>query len=114
MIIQNIGYHSLIEYLKDNLTIFEMRPLDDKHSTKLDLYVRYQFTEQIRLLFDQHPNLLEQEKLYIVDQFEHAYSDLAQIMGGDFKQQLTENQQTFIKDFSGLLKNLFDSQLLIT
>ena len=113
MIIQNDGYHSLIKYLADNLAIFEMRPLDDMHSTKLNLYVRYQFTEQMRLLFNQHPDLLEQEKLYVVDQFDHAYSDLRKIMGANFKQQITKNQKTFIKDFAGLLKNLFDSQLLI-
>ena len=112
MIIQNNGYHSLIEYLTEHLAVFEMSPQDEQHSTTLDLYVRYQFTEQMRLLFNQHTNLLEQEKLYIVAEFDKAYADLRQIMGANFKQQTTKQQQVFIKEFSGLLKNLFDSQLM--
>ncbi|MDP2559626.1 DUF3802 family protein [Psychrobium sp. 1_MG-2023] len=111
MVIQSDGYQSLIEYLTEHLSIFNPAEQQEKHATTVKMFIRYQMVEQMALLFKQHPELLPQEKIYIVAEFDTAFDDLSEVLGMHIEQQTTPSQQAFLTDYAGIFKNLFDAQL---
>lgn len=111
MVIQSDGYISLIEYLSESIALFNQGHNEDHQPMTIKLFIRYQMVEQMSLLFEQNKFLIPQEKIYIVDEFDQAFNDLSEVLGNNMMNKITENQQVFITDFAGLLKNLFDSQL---
>ncbi|MCG7531334.1 DUF3802 family protein [Psychrobium sp. MM17-31] len=111
MVIQSEGYSSLIEYLCENIAVFGPSESEHHQPMTIKLYIRYQLVEQMSLLFEQNKGLIEQEKIYIVEEFDKAYDDLCEVLGQNVNNKITESQRAFITDFAGLLKNLFDAQL---
>ncbi|NRA54538.1 MAG: DUF3802 family protein [Gammaproteobacteria bacterium] len=112
MITRSDGYVALIEYLTENLSLFETRSESDSNAPTVKLFIKYQMTEQLVVLFIQHKNLLPEEKMYLIGEFETATQDLLEILGRNLKHQIDDSQKSFIIEFVSLLKNLFDSLLL--
>lgn len=111
MVIQSEGYASLIEYLSESIAIFNQGHTEGYQPMTIKVFIRYQMVEQMSLLFEQNKFLIPQEKIYIVEEFDQAFDDLSEVLGKNMNNKITESQRTFITDFTGLLKNLFDSQL---
>jgi len=111
MITQGDGYHALIEYLTEHLALFEPVPQPDQGGVSIRLFIRYQLIEQIALIFEQKKHFQQQEKIYIVEEFDIVLNDLGEVLGRLLEHQITEHQKAFIIEYSGLLKNLFDTQL---
>ena len=111
MITQSDGYSALIEYLTENLSLFEQEPKGCDNGTTIKVFIQYQMTEQLVALFVQNKALLPEEKMYIIDEFEMVTQDLFEVFGRNLEHHIDDNQQHFIIDFVGLLKNLFDGLL---
>jgi len=111
MIITTDGYHSLIEYLTESLPLFEPSKTDSQGGASIELFIRYQLVEQMGLIFEQNKTLNVDEKVYIVEEFDHVFNDLSEVLGRLLKHKITPKQRVFIVDYFGLLKNLCDSQL---
>jgi len=111
MITRSDGYVALIEYLTENLSLFEVAPKDHANAPTVKLFIKYQMTEQLVAIFIQNSQLLPEDKMHIVAEFEMVTLDLLEILGRNLEHQIDTNQQHFIIDFVGLLKNLFDSIL---
>lgn len=111
MIIHSDGYLSLIEYLTENLSLFKVQDDEACGNTTLKQFIRYQLVEQMTLIFNQHKELSVDDKVYIVDEFEHVFSDLSEVLGRLLKHSVNQKQRVFITDYVSLLKNMFDSQL---
>lgn len=110
MIISRNGYHTLIEYLTDNLSLFEQGELCSQDNNTIRSFVRYQLVEQMSLIFEQHKEFSVDEKIAIVAEFDHVFSDLSEVLGRLLEHNITEQQRAFIIDYFSLLKNLFDTQ----
>jgi len=111
MITRSDGYVALIEYLTESLSLFEVVVTTNPNAPTVRLFIKYQMTEQLVAIFIQNPKLLPEEKLHIVAEFEAVTQDLLEILSRNLEHQIDSNQQSFIIDFVGLLKNLFDSIL---
>jgi len=111
MITQSDGYHALIEFLGESLAVFEPIPQASQGGTSIKLYVRYRLIEEMALIFTQKKHLQQQEKIYIVQEFDSVLSDLGEVLGRLINHQIIEHQQAFINEYAGLVKNLFDTQL---
>lgn len=111
MVTKSEGYLALIEYLTDNLSLFELDPKGCGNAPTIKLFIQYQMTEQLVQLFIQNKKLLPEEKMYIIGEFEMVTQDLLEVFGRNQEHHIDKNQQNFIVDFIGLLKNLFDSLL---
>jgi triphosphoribosyl-dephospho-CoA synthetase len=102
---------ALIEYLTEHLSLFELEPNGCEKAPTVKLFIKYQMTEQLVALFIQNQNLLPPEKMRIIGEFEMVTQDLLEVFGRNLEHHIDINQQNFIIDFVGLLKNLFDSLL---
>lgn len=111
MIVESDGYHSLIEYLTENLSLFEQRAKSSNDGTTIQSFIRYQLVEQMSLIFAQNKALSVDDKIAIVVEFDHVFDDLSEVLGRLLSHNITHNQRVFIIDYFGLLKNLFDSQV---
>jgi len=111
MVTNNNGYSSLIEYLSENLSIFELDKDLDIQPITIDLFVRYQMVEQMTLIFEQNKSLIEQEKIYIFEEFDRVINDLNEVLGHNMNHKINKSQHEFITEFATLLKNLFDTEL---
>lgn len=111
MITTSLGYHSLIEYLADNLALFEPQESSLQGGVSIKLFIRYQLVEQLGLIFEQNKQLTVDEKIYIVAEFDHVLNDLNEVLCSLLDHQITQHQRSFVIDYFGLIKNLFDSQM---
>jgi len=111
MVTNSDGYSSLIEYLSENLSVFELsKDLDDQPMT-INTFIRFQMVEQMTLIFEQNKSLIQQEKIYIFEEFDRVVNDLSEVLGHNMNNKISKSQHEFITEFAGLLKNLFDAQL---
>jgi len=111
MIIDTDGYHSLIEYLTESLPLFKPSKTESQGGASIKLFIRYQLVEQMGLIFEQNKMLNVDERIYIVEEFDHVFNDLSEVLGRLLDHKITPKQRVFITDYCGLLKNLCDSQL---
>lgn len=111
MVTNSDGYSSLIEYLSENLSVFELNENSDEQPMTINIFVRYQMVEQMTLIFEQNKSLIQQEKIYIFEEFDRVINDLNEVLGHNMNNKINKQQNEFITEFAGLLKNLFDAQL---
>lgn len=111
MITKTDGYLSLIEYLSDNMSLFEKHSTGCENSPTIKQFIRYQMVEQLVLLFNEHAELNQDKKLIIVDEVNRVTDDLFELLAGNVEHKIDQSQRHFFIDFAGLLKNLFDAHL---
>lgn len=111
MILETDGYIELIQYLTEHLHVFATPvPL----SEQLPYTIRDSFEEQlatsIMLVNEQH-DLSTALRLDIVRETDAILYDLEEVLASVLNAKPNAAQQTFIAEFVGLVKNLFDCEL---
>lgn len=112
MVTDKDGYTHLIQYLTENLGIFEApegKGLSDE--TVMELFEE-QLSAQIIMVCGQNPELSFAQRNMIIREVDAIVYDLEEILAHVGKKKATPEQTHFIADFSGLIKNLFDQEIV--
>ncbi len=111
MVTDKEGYEHLIMYLTENLVLFETGgKLDPSGITVMEL-IEDIIATNIYNLCTQHSELEFNHRNIIVREVDSIVYDLQEILSGVLEQPVTVHQREFIEEFSGLIKNLFDSEI---
>jgi hypothetical protein len=111
MIVETDGYIELIQYLTGQLPVFTEQGNSAKTAdyTLRDL-MEERLSESIMAVFEQ--NELDQEiRLDIVRETDAIVYDLEEVLSKVLDTHPTPQQEAFINEFVGLVKNLFDERL---
>jgi hypothetical protein len=111
MIIEKDSYLQLIEYLTDNLALFES-PTDKMQvgSTIMEV-IEAELAEQIILLCQQNNQLTFNQRNQLIREVDAILDDLQEVLISVINNQATEDQVVFIKEFALLIKNIFDNEI---
>lgn len=111
MVTDTEGYVHVIEYLTEHLSLFESldeMPMADETIMEV---IEQELSDQIINLCNQHQSLSFNQRNMIVREIDSIVYDLQEILSGVVNNQVTERQFAFIKEFSTLIKNLFDTEI---
>lgn len=108
MVVDSEGYIHLIQYLTENLSVFENSQGKSIGQTIAEV-VEVQLTESIMALCQQHTPMDADQRFAIVRETDAVLADLEEVLSGCWERQATQGQAEFIDEFIGLMKNLFDS-----
>ncbi|WP_434360638.1 DUF3802 family protein [Parasalinivibrio latis] len=111
MVVDTEGYDSLIEYLTENLGVFEA-PGEPIGSESIDDIVHDLVATDIMAICEQNPDLSIQIRFLILREADKIVADLNMILEGVWSRQPSAAQVMFLEDYIGLIKNLFDSELV--
>lgn len=111
MIVESDGYIDLIQYLTEQLDVFSRT---GQESTRASFTVREQLedslSDKIMRVSQQH-DLDKETRFDIVREADAILYDLEEVLASVLNTHPTEQQQTFIEEFTGLLKNLIDARV---
>jgi|TARA_Y100001951_G_C11157127_1_gene192622 hypothetical protein len=111
MIVETDGYIELIQYLTGQLPVFTEQGNSARTAdyTLRDL-MEERLSESMMAVFEQ--NELDQEiRLDIVRETDAIVYDLEEVLSKVLDTHPTPQQEAFINEFVGLVKNLFDERL---
>jgi hypothetical protein len=111
MVTDNEGYIHLIEYLTEHLSLFENTVAPESNSDTVMAVIESELSEQIITICSQNTALTFNQRNAIIREVDAIVYDLEEVLSGVVNNPVTEQQKTFIKEFSSLIKNLFDSEL---
>ncbi len=109
MVTDKPAYKELMEYLASSLGTFELKeaPLyDDK---TVEMLVEQEITTQVITLCSQHEELETNHRSIIVREIDSIVYDMHQVLLTYWERPVTQTQALFIVEFTGLIKNVFDS-----
>lgn len=111
MVLNKQGYDDLIMYLSQNLALFE-KPGDIKPGapTVIEL-IEDVVAENVMRICQQHPELTTEQRSEIVREVDGIVYDLQEVLSSVTSNTVTVEQQAFIDEFAGLVKNLFDNAI---
>jgi len=112
MVTNTEGYIQIIEYLTDNLSLFENTTNSEKNSTSIMAIIEMELSEQIITVCNQNDSLTYSQRNTIIREVDAIAYDLEEILSGVVNNPATDSQITFIKEFSGLIKNIFDTEII--
>jgi hypothetical protein len=110
MVTDTEGYVHIIEYLTEHLNLFENSTNTSKKSTVLEI-IEQEMCEQIITLCNQNESLTFNQRNTIIREIDAIVYDLQEILSGVVNDAVNDEQMAFIKEFSILIKNLFDSEI---
>lgn len=108
MIVNTDGYHALIEYLTEHLSIFANQQGDTGEETVEDI-VNDLVASNLMVVFQQNPELDPDVRFTLLREADAVVDDLGEVLAGAWVQKATNEQVMFLDDYNGLIKNLFDS-----
>ncbi len=111
MVTDNEGYIHIIEYLTENLSLFENTVVVDSNTDTVMAVIEIELSEQIIMVCSQNEELTFNQRNAIIREVDAIVYDLEEILSGVVNNPVTEQQHTFIKEFASLIKNLFDSEI---
>jgi hypothetical protein len=111
MVIDTEGYIHIIEYLTENLSLFENSVVTGKSTETVMNIIEIELSEQIISVCGQNINLSSTQRNAIIREVDAIFSDLQEIFSGIVDNPVTEAQSQFIKEFATLIKNLFDNEV---
>tara|TARA_B110000914_G_C15152412_1_gene304539 strand:+ start:150 stop:497 length:348 start_codon:yes stop_codon:yes gene_type:complete len=111
MVTDTEGYIHIIEYLTEHLSLFEHSAAQNSHTDCVMAVIEEELSEQIITVCSQNQSLTFNQRNTIVREVDSIVYDLEEILSGVTDHQVTPDQVTFIKEFSGLIKNLFDTEI---
>lgn len=111
MIVETDGYIELIQYLTGQLPVFTEQGGSAKTADyTLRDFMEERLSESMMAVFEQ--NELDQSvRLDIVRETDAIVYDLEEVLSKVLDTHPTPQQETFINEFVGLVKNLFDERL---
>lgn len=114
MIVESEGYIDLIQYLTESLSIFESPEGDVPRAT---FTVREQLedslSDKIMRVSQQH-DISQEMRFNVVREADAILYDLEEVLASVLNSYPTPQQQAFIEEFTGLVKNLLDAQITET
>ncbi len=111
MIIESQAYIELISYFTENLAIFEESTDSTLDKTLRDL-IEEHIAEEMMNFFSQHNNLDSNLRMDVVREIDAVVTDLEEFLARRLDQKASKQQEAFIIEYSGLIKNLFDSLVM--
>jgi len=111
MVIDTEGYIHIIEYLTEHLSLFENVHTADNNSETVMAVIEVELSEQIISVCSQNDALTFNQRNAIIREVDAIVYDLEEILSGVVNNPVTSQQYTFIKEFSALIKNLFDTEI---
>jgi hypothetical protein len=105
------GYNDLILFLTEHLAIFGEQGPAVTELTIAD-YVTERVAESVMAVCQQHPQLDSDHRFSIIRESDSVVNDLEEVLSSVWHHQPTQEQCSFIDDFVGLIKNLFDSAII--
>lgn len=111
MVIDKQGYDHLIEYLAANLALFEQSGPSDSGAKTVMCLIEEHIADHIINLCMQHEELETNHRSMIIREVDGIVYDLQEVLSGVVDHPVTPEQAEFIEEFSGLVKNLFDSAI---
>lgn len=114
MVTDKDGYIHLIEYLTEHLSLFEnVVNNGTSNSSSIIETIEEELGEQIISVCLQNDRLTSNQRNIIIKEVDSILFDLEEILSALMNNPITNQQHTFIKEFSLLIKNLFDSEINI-
>ncbi|MGV2870660.1 DUF3802 family protein [Colwellia sp. E150_009] len=111
MVTDKEGYIYLIEYLTEHLSLFEnMLPVDPNADTVMTV-IEEELSEQIISVCNQNEALAPNQRNAIISEVDTIVCDLEEVLARVLNNPISEQQAIFIKEFSSLIKNLFDTEI---
>jgi len=114
MVTDKNGYIQLIEYLTLHLCLFEDKSSSTNLSNSIIETIEEELSQQIMSVCLQNESLTANQRNMIIREVDSILNDLEEIVAAVLNNCSTEEQLAFIKEFSALLKNLFDEALSTT
>ncbi len=111
MVTNTESYIQLIEYLVENLNLFESTCSVDKKADSVMAVIENELSRQIISVCNQNTELTLSQRNTIIREVDAIMYDLEEILSGVVNNPATDPQQLFIKEFSTLIKNIFDSEI---
>lgn len=111
MVINSDGYVQIIEYLTEHLSLFESNNEANTNSPSVMEVIEQELSEQIILVCSQNDKLSFNQRNTIIREVDAIVSDLEEILSGVVGNPVTSEQESFLKEFSLLIKNLFDTEI---
>lgn len=111
MVTNTEGYIHIIEYLTEHLSLFENDADTDTSTDTVMSVIETELSEQIISVCSQNEGLNFTQRNAIIREVDAIVYDLEEILSGIVNNPATEPQKQFIKEFSLLIKNLFDSEI---
>ncbi|TPH17649.1 DUF3802 family protein [Litorilituus lipolyticus] len=108
MVTDTEGYIHIIEYLTEHLSLFENSATAEDSESVMEV-IEIELSEQIIMVCSQNSTLSFNQRNAIIREVDAIVYDLEEILSGVVNNPVTAEQRTFIKEFAGLIKNLFDS-----
>jgi len=113
MVTDTDGYIQVIEYLTEHLSLFENITTTDTGSNSTSdtvmAVIEIELSEQIIIVCSQNEDLTFNQRNAIIREVDAIVYDLEEILSGVVNNPVSAAQKEFIKEFAGLIKNLFDS-----
>lgn len=110
MVTNGEGYNQLIQYLTENLAIFEKSGAAIEGTTVAE-YTTDKVAESVMAVCQQHPHLDSDNRFSVIRESDSVVNDLSEVLSSVWNNPPTEEQQEFLDEFIGLIKNLFDSAI---
>jgi len=109
MVTDTDGYIQVIEYLTEHLSLFENSTAPEQATETVMSTIEVELCEQIITVCSQNTDLTFNQRNAIIREVDAIVYDLEEILSGVVNNPVNAAQQAFIREFSGLIKNLFDS-----
>lgn len=111
MVTDTEGYVHIIEYLTEHLSLFEQSGKPATESLTVMELIEQELSEQIILVCSQNDQLSFNQRNTIIREVDAIVSDLEEILSGVINNPVDNQQETFLKEFALLIKNLFDTEI---
>lgn len=111
MVTDKEGYIHLIEYLTEHLSLFENTLNAGQSTNTVMAVIEIELSEQIISVCSQNDVLTYKQRNAIIREVDAIFYDLEEILSGVANNPITAEQASFIKEFSSLIKNLFDTEV---
>lgn len=110
MVVDKEGYLALIEYLTEHLSLFITQTGDTGEETIEDV-VTDMIASNIMMVFEQNPELESDTRFQLMKEADAVVADLGEVLAKTWESKATNEQISFLEDYIGLIKNLFDSEI---
>lgn len=111
MVTDTEGYMYIIEYLTENLSLFENKLPSDKNTNTVMAVIEMELSEQIISVCSQNNALVASQRNAIIGEVDAILYDLEEVLSGVINNPVTDQQAIFINEFATLIKNLFDDEI---
>jgi hypothetical protein len=111
MVTNTESYIHIIEYLTENLSLFENTQATDNSADTVMAVIEMELSEQIITVCSQNEALTFNQRNAIIREVDAIVYDLEEILSGVVNNPVTESQAIFIKEFSTLIKSIFDDEV---